>query len=169
MQFYLQWVIDCKMHQGARVNIQWFLEDSGGNCCDKRVCHVLLLLTHAEGFNAPTSVIMSHSEAESEWNIHFYQILSGIWSNLYMQLSPGTVCIPLHLITGWINACVFVKHNVLVSKCFVKEVKTILAMCKDRVCPQSKNAEHDLCSKQYINIFIIFSTINIFSRGLRNK
>ena len=74
-----------------------------------------------------------------------------------MQLSPRTVCIPLHLIAGRINACVFVKYNVLVSKCFVKEVKTILAMCKDRVCPQSKNAEHDLCSKQYIYKYFYYS------------
>ena len=83
MQFYLQWVIDCKMHLGTRVHIyivwyyttiaiDWILEENFNEIhCVPHFNHTICnkLFTHAEqrrGFNAPTSVIMSHSEAESE-------------------------------------------------------------------------------------------------------
>ena len=83
MQFYLQWVIDCKMHLGTRVHtylwyytttiaIDWILEENFNKIhCVPHFNHTICneLFTHAEqrrGFNAPTSVIMSHSEAESE-------------------------------------------------------------------------------------------------------
>ena len=53
---------------------------------------------------------------------------------------------------------VFMKQSVLVSKCFVKRTENNTGMFKDRVCPQSKNAEHDLCLWQYINI-LLFSPL----------